>query len=80
MFFKKTSPSEESLFAHVCVKVDNVCQVSATKLSLASSVSGTFLLRLTSGQVLSVVAEWNSLKPQFMNSRFYFGGELVEES
>ena len=80
MFFKKTSPSEESLFANVCVKVDNVCQISATKLSLSSSVSGTFLLRLTSGQVLSVVAEWNSLKPQFMNSRLYFGGELVEES
>ena len=79
VFYKKTNPNKESLFAHVCIKVDDVCQISATKLSLASSVSGTDLLTLTRGQVVSLVAEWNSLEPHFTQSRLHFGGELLEE-
>ena len=79
IFYKKNNPNKESLFAHVCIKVDDVCQISATKLSLASSVSGTHLLNLTRGQTVSLVAEWNSLESQFTKSRLHFGGELLEE-
>ena len=61
------------------VQVNGQREVTAAKVDLSSVLSGTALLKLEEGDVMTMVAEWNSLIPGvFDRSRLYFGGQFLQ--
>ena len=66
-----------NMFSRVCLKVNGECKFSAARIAPISVLSGSTLLDLQQGDVLELVAEWNSLIKRLDRCSLYFGGQLI---
>ena len=67
----------DQMFSRVCLRVNGESKLSASKIAQLSILTGSVLLPLKRGDVIDLIAEWNSLSSKLNSSRLYFGGQLL---
>ena len=67
----------DQMFSRVCLRVNGESKLSASKIAQLSILTGSVLLPLKRGNVIDLIAEWNSLSAKLNSTRLYFGGQLL---